>query len=121
MSHRSALFTLIFNSSLVTRHGHCCGVQPVEGQLLRLAKIDPVESSFMLAVGAPVLASPLIARRLPARREAPQRTAKGEAACGAQPGIPDWRSHRQPMVLSVLPIDQGLSLHDRHGLVLVLH
>src|SRR5215472_6577101 len=121
MSFRSARLTLVFIGSLLTRQGHCCCVQTVEGQLLRLAEIDPIELTFALAVGAPVLASTLIARWLFARREGPQRTAKSEGARCAQPCIPGWRSHRQPLVLSASLVGQGLTLHDRHGLVLVLH
>src|SRR6266567_1554639 len=121
MSHRSARLTLVFIGRWLPRQGHCCGVQPVAGQLLRLAEIDPIELAVALAVGAPVLASTFIARWLFARREGPQRTAKGEGARRAQPGIPGWRFHRQPFVLSASLVGQGLILHDRHGLVLVLH
>src|SRR5215831_14850002 len=75
----------------------------------------------MPAVGAPVPASTLIARWLLACREGPQRIAKSEAACGVQPGKPCRRSHLQPMVFSVSPVHEGLTLHDRLDLVLVLH
>src|SRR5215471_1109450 len=99
----------------------CHGAQTLKGQLLRFAEVGAVKLAPALAVGAPVPAATLIARWLFARREGAQRTAKGEGARCAQPGIPGWRSHRQPLVLSVSLVDQGLILHDRHGLVLVLH
>ena len=118
--HTLVRLPLVFSDSVLCGQGCCHGVQPLECHFLRLAEIDPVELAFALVVGAPVPAPTLIARLLFVRSEGPERTAKGEGARCTQPGIPIWRSHRQPAILSAPLIDQGIILHHRHSLLIFI-
>ena len=113
--------TLVSSDTVLSGQGDCHNVQSFKRHLLRFAEIDPVERSFTPAVGSPIPATTLIARLLFASGEGPERTPKGEGASCAQPAIPGWRSHRQPAVLPVSLVDQGIILYYRNSGVVVPH
>src|SRR5215472_15765871 len=111
--NRQSGFTRICLGGALPGQLRIYGLESVEGQLLRLANIDPLELAVSLAIRSPVPLAPLVASPLFAHGVGAPGTVKSEEGGRLQPGIPGACSDEQGLLLSVLLIDEGLALDNR--------
>ncbi|HYU72145.1 MAG TPA: hypothetical protein VEL31_05655 [Ktedonobacteraceae bacterium] len=114
----ASLLRIGVRGRLVESSNHCLGhgLETRQREGLGLAQVARRELALLFAVGFPVPAPALVTCLLTACGEAASLADEGERGGRLQPGKPGRGSHGQDLLLTVLPIDQGLALDGgSHG------
>src|SRR6266567_1916227 len=92
------------------------GLQPREGQGLRLAQVGPLQPPIPRAIGSPVRPPAPVACPFFVCGEAAMLTAKGKGGGSLEPAIPIGRIHHQLSGLAVQLVGEDAILDDWRGL-----